>query len=196
MGGARSGLGVGRSIGGWMTDNWILTRGGVRFSLTRPAPEMVRLDDIAFALAHVNRFAGHAGGYSVAEHSVRASWLGKTKRERAYLLLHDAHEAYIGDISSPLKNEIGRAAIQAIARRIDGAVHRRFGLRWPRSAGVEALVRRADLVMLATERRHLMPAGEWDIELPAPLKEAIRPWKVGFARAVFTAAADDYGLPL
>ena len=178
-----------------MTDNWILTRSGVRFSLTRPTPEMVRLDDIAFALAHVNRFTGHAGAYSVAEHSVRASWLGKTKRERAYLLLHDAHEAYIGDLSSPLKNEIGRYRVADIARRIDAAVHRRFGLPWPRSKRVEGLVNRADLVMLATERRDLMPAGEeWDIELPRPLKEVIEPSSPRQAEIDFIEAAHAYGL--
>ena len=178
-----------------MTDNWILTRNGVRFSLTAPRPEMVRLDDIAFVLSHVNRFAGHAGAYSVAEHSVRAAGFGKTTREKAYLLLHDAHEAYIGDLSSPLKNEIGRDTVRTIAWCLDSVIHERFGLPWPRSKRVEGLVNRADLVMLATERRDLMPEGPpWDIELPTPLRRVIEPWHRDYARAMFRTAAGAYGV--
>jgi hypothetical protein len=146
----------------------ILTRCGISFNLVEPTPEMIEIGDIAHALANLCRFTGHTKSfYSVAEHCVRAS----REVPAAFALealLHDATEAYLGDVSSPLKALL--PDYQAIEHRLDAVIRQRFGL----PAKMSPEVKRADLAMLATERTCLMPstAEVWtqlqDIT-PAPL---------------------------
>ena len=91
----------------------IVTASGTEFDLLNPQPEYVHLSDIAHALARIPRYTGHARAglhCSVAEHSVRVCRLamraypGPDKHDYHWAaLLHDAHEAYVGDVSSPLK---------------------------------------------------------------------------------------------
>ncbi len=60
---------------------------------------------IAFSLAHINRFNGHAGGYSVAQHCCLVSDMAPNHL-KLDALLHDAPEAYLGDVTGPLKQLI------------------------------------------------------------------------------------------
>lgn len=83
-------------------------------------PEQIDIRDIAHALSGINRYGGHGREfYSVAEHSIRlvdhaAQYAGKAEPGTEYrwialmraLLLHDAAEAYLGDIITPIKHEI------------------------------------------------------------------------------------------
>ncbi len=87
---------------------FIWTHGGRRFDLRNPDAAAVSIADIAWSLATTRRWTGHARpAYSVAQHSVYASRL--VPREYALeALLHDAAEAYTGDIASPLKSLLGR----------------------------------------------------------------------------------------
>jgi hypothetical protein len=65
-----------------------------------PAPT---LHEIAWALAHINRFNGHLiKPVSVAKHSIALSLL-VTQEHRVRALLHDASEAVLGDVVKPLK---------------------------------------------------------------------------------------------
>lgn len=82
----------------------IRTASGLSFNLKYPKPEDVVLDDIAHHLAHINRYTGATIiPYSVLQHSLFVSFL--VPEEAAYeALLHDAHEAYYGDVSSPMKS--------------------------------------------------------------------------------------------
>lgn len=84
-------------------DQWTMTYSGVRFNLENPKEEDVRIEDIAHSLARVNRFNGHHKfqNYSVAQHSVYVSSLCDYYPLAG--LLHDASEAYIQDVISPLK---------------------------------------------------------------------------------------------
>ena len=82
---------------------YIQTYNGKLFSLIDPQPEDVHIADIIESLSKQCRFVGHCKYfYSVAQHSVIVSNI-VNEEERLAALMHDAVEAYIGDISKPLK---------------------------------------------------------------------------------------------
>ena len=86
---------------------YITTYTGGRFRYTPPfGPFSVR--DVAHSLSLTARFRGHTEGlYTVAEHSLLVYRLAeRTRAIRDVLvaaLMHDAHEAYFGDVPSPMK---------------------------------------------------------------------------------------------
>lgn len=143
-----------------------------------------RIGDIAHALSHLCRFTGHCEPlYTVAEHSCRVADLCPPD-ERLAGLLHDASEAYLGDVASPLKHhpffgEAYRDAERSLQRRI----FEWFGL----DENMPASVHHADLVLLATEKRDLMPSGpDWSmLNGVEPLKTRITPWGPRVARYQF-----------
>lgn len=133
---------------------WILTYTGVKFDLLNPTPDQVVLEDIAVALSRQARFNGHTKRfYSVAEHSlIGANLLAQSDDEMALeFLLHDAHEAYIGDMARPLKSLC--PDFQAIEQQIDYVIRQRFGLKLSCPPAVKTM----DRILLATEWRELMP---------------------------------------
>lgn len=141
---------------------YIQTRSGRHFVFSNPQPSMVTLDDVAHALSLINRFSGHTVyGYSVAQHSVMVSRylerMGEPLQVQFAGLLHDAHEAYFGDISAPLKAFLKLGDLED---RIQAVVARAFGLT------LEALhdrrIKLADLTALAVEADVLMPPDSED----------------------------------
>lgn len=97
-------------------------------------------------------------------------------------LLHDAAEAFIGDIPTPLKSLL--PDYMALEKRVEAAVLARFGL----SPGIPDCVKMADAVLLATEKRDLMPEDDrrWEaIDHVAPMRVTIDPWTRSNARHVF-----------
>lgn len=95
-------------------------------------------------------------------------------------LLHDGHEAYIGDIATPVAQALARCSgqdhVRDLKMRADSAIMAKAGLTWPVPAPWSAAIKAADLIMLATEKRDLMVDGpEWSQPLPAPASFAIRP---------------------
>lgn len=87
---------------------YITTYSGAQFRYNQPGPFRIR--DIARSLSMTMRFRGHTSfPYSVAQHSVMVSRMleqdGASIPEQAAGLLHDAHEAYVGDVPTPLKWE-------------------------------------------------------------------------------------------
>ena len=127
----------------------------------------------AHALGQVNRFGGHTKRlYSVAEHSLLVTALavkkygddldGQEITELALAcLMHDVHEAFIGDVPTPVKEILGDAWY-ALESRIERAVRAHFGVQVASETWREQ-VKQCDLIALATERAYLMPQaeGEW-----------------------------------
>ena len=122
----------------------------------------VNFHDIAHSLALQCRFNGHCDTfYSVAQHSMGMARM--MPREHAiYGLLHDAHEAYLGDIIRPVSNLMRREMgfdLSSLKHEIDCAVWEAANL-VPPSDELEAEIKRLDAVMLATEHRDLINDGQ------------------------------------
>lgn len=170
---------------------FIELRSGRRFTPLEPVVADICIDDIAHALSHQCRFSGHTRvHYSVAEHSVRVSELveawGHDRYVQLWALLHDASEAYLVDLPMPIKNDptIGDA-YKKIEARVMRAVCDRFGL----LSHEPPQVRDADMVLLATEARDLMPfrPEHWAKLSHAPLLSQIEPWSHETSRRNFIA---------
>lgn len=116
------------------------------------------IEEIAHALAQINRFTGHTKRpYSVAEHSLLvwsiAANEGASPMAQLAALLHDAHEAFTGDVASPVKWAIGEPW-EVLEQSQAIGVHSALGVRSAMVAH-HASVKRWDLIALATERRDL-----------------------------------------
>lgn len=109
-----------------MTGPYIQVRGNRTISLLSPVPDDYVLSDVAYALAHLNRYTGHLGAYSVAQHSVLgAERLADEGRDLAVIrafVTHDFLESVIGDISNPMKKairELFRGAMRDLLEGIE-----------------------------------------------------------------------------
>lgn len=176
-------------------DTWFPSRSGLTLDLLNPTADMIVWADIAEALAKACRFGGHCRGfYSVAQHSLVVAQL-MPRRWRAYGLLHDAHEAFTGDLISPLKALIGEP-IRTIERRLDALIYDAAGIA-PPTEEIAASIKHADVVALATERRDLVDPSHrtpWTIlEGVEPADMTIRPfesWRHGRDRWLFALRAE------
>jgi hypothetical protein len=163
-----------------------LTYTGKLFDFWEPTPDMVCIEDIAHALALTNRYNGHTyQPYSVAEHCERMSYLPGNPLVN---LLHEGAEAYVGDIISPHKKHLEwcvpdagnvcgvsfrdqESIILDVVGEALGVSNLAYDVHLPET-------KRADLIMLATETRDLMPESSiytWWTKEVEPLEEKIYP---------------------
>ena len=151
-----------------MIENWIETRTGKRVSVENPLPDQFDIKDIAYALSNTCRFNGHCSGfYSVAEHSVAVA-VRLPAELRLAGLLHDATEAYLGDIPSPIKQFL--PDYKLIEARFEGAIEEAFGV-----AINDPQIKAADIDALFTEAHFLIPSQgkDWTF-FQGPVKHSVR----------------------
>lgn len=162
---------------------WLQTASGAAWPLLAPKPSHVNWRDVANSLARLCRFNGHVAEetfYSVAEHCCRVADALPADL-RLHGLLHDAHEAFIGDITQPLKQAMATMGagptLAALETTHDRAIFAAAGLPYPPHPEVAKQVKHADLRLLATERRDLLAESRlpW-LAMPDPLPAVIHPW--------------------
>lgn len=169
--------------------NWIVTYTGERFFPMDPRPEEISILDVAHALSNICRFGGHVNRfYSVAQHCVLAARKVNCHGDDVALwaLLHDASEAYLGDMVKPLKNSM--PAFEAVEAKVMLAVASKFGL----CAVEPPQVKVIDRQLCVTEARDLIGLNKWwnpwkDVE---PLHETIEPLAPEKAREEFMLTFD------
>lgn len=138
---------------------------GTEIDLANVDPKSITLLDIAVGLSHIRRFNGATRvGYSVAAHALHVADLvarmGGTPAQQLAALHHDSHEALVGDMAAPVKWLLDSQTLGGwtfLERRVQRAVLHGMGCAIA-FASCQALIHRADMVALATERRDLMPA--------------------------------------
>lgn len=153
-------------LDGSHTHNYIRTCGGRIIRIEDPRwcfeNRQVDIRDIGHALAHVSRFGGHARGfYSVAQHSVLSSRLA-VHGDKLWGLMHDAPEAYMGDLVSPLKRSF--PGWKVLEREWDIVMRSLFAISAPNHdiLAQEIRVKGIDLQLLGREIHDLLPFGEED----------------------------------
>lgn len=164
----------------------IQVRSGVFFDPLNPTPEGIRIEDIAHSLSNLCRFTGHSNVfYSVAQHSVLVSYL-MTQSNTASLwgLLHDATEAYIGDINRPLKvylNTQLKGGFAAMENNLMAVIAEKFGLPPTPPDNLNLADNRA----LAAEKRDLMGGPDWPNMPEPPPNIVVTPWSPAVAKDHF-----------
>lgn len=169
---------------------------GLRVNPTNPDVETLDIQDIAWALSRISRFAGHtitSIPYNVAQHSVYVSQIVKDllnddctfpipqaiqdaihtvkildigKPLILKALLHDAHEAFIGDIPSPVKRipEV-KETFSLLEAKLDHAIYTKFGLE-ENCKEEKDIIKFADMIALAVEAYQFMPSRGKDWGVP------------------------------
>lgn len=167
---------------------WIQTYSGKKFALNCPKEEDIDILDIAHSLSMQCRYNGHCRSfYSVAEHSYLMS-IWDLPGCPEWRLLHDAAEAYISDIPTPVKRQL--PFIYELENRILSLIQSKFNL--PPYCREE--IKQADLVMLATEKRDLMLCDlDWG-SLPTPMSFIITPDSPVLSRSNFLSRARELGI--
>ena len=187
--------------------NRIATSSGRLVPLDAQAAGQIDIEDIAWSLARICRFNGHIKRdialYSVAQHSCLVSdLLAKTSERLAVLgLLHDAHEAYLGDIVTPVKDHLnvldnGNFPVSRFASLIQHRIERALNIAPCEDSSWLVELHQADLCLLATEARDVMPAMPDDYwgNLPPPLDRKIVPWGYAEAARGFLRRAQQLGI--
>jgi hypothetical protein len=162
----------------------VLTHSGLTFDFARPSAAMVRLQDIAHGLSHACRFAGQCSTfYSVAQHAVAVSLLCPTLEA----LHHDDTEAYMGDMTRPLKDLVPQ--FKDLEWQVHSAIMQALGLSEEQSEDLKLADRRVYFL----ERQRLFSA-RYPIDCgglePAPASVLGAPLPPKAAKAMFLARHD------
>lgn len=154
-------------------------------NLLAPAAADISILDIAHSLSQLCRFVGQIGVfYSVAQHSVLCSRYCDPADAMAGLL-HDAAEAYTGDLPRPVKVLPGMDRYSACEQHLTAVILQRFGL----SGRIPDSVRRADDLLCVREALELFVVPpDWAAAAPPDFpmtRDRINPWQPGLAEQKF-----------
>ena len=141
--------------------SWFETYSGKKFWHLDPMPEDVCLEDIAQGLSNICRFNGQSMFfYSIAQHSLTCADLAKRRgygeRIELLALMHDAAEAYVCDMVSPLKAYIN--GYRDIENKIQDVIYRALNIQ-PPNLIEKQIVKGIDLIILITEASVLLQSG-------------------------------------
>ncbi len=152
---------------------WISTITNKKFYLFKPDIESVDINDIAHALSMICRFGGHTYKfYSVAQHSLIVSHICP-KEYALEGLLHDATEAYAGDMVRPMKQCMPDYV--KMENHLHEIIAKKFNL--DSSEKCHKAIKIADNIALVTEKRDLHKNELWSyLQDVVPLNEIIVPW--------------------
>jgi hypothetical protein len=171
----------------------MMTRSGQLITPLDPDPDDILIEDIAGALAKQPRFTGHVSKfYSVAQHSVNVCSLVIKRHGNSGLalvaLLHDGSEAYLSDISHPVKyQEPFKTFYREAEAVLEAALAEKFDIAypWPKQ------VKDADGAIGLLESRDLMPPSfpmhTWGGADIAEFPKEIKPWGPEKAEREFLA---------
>lgn len=168
------------------TGHWMQTFSGRKYYPYDPRPEDFHIEDIAHSLSMLCRYNGHSKYFlSVAQHSVLMSQY-VSEENALWALMHDAAEAYVGDMIRPMKcgGQMG-ADFQALEADTLITIAKRFNLPWP----IPDEIHEADNRMLATESRDLL-GGQiepWSLDGAKPYDDIIISWRPLQANDTFLA---------
>lgn len=148
-----------------MNTHCMQTHSGRIVDLSRFCEEDICISDICHALSQIIRFTGHAHApYTVAQHSLLVAEIAPPEH-RLWALLHDASEAYLGDVASPLKTLLPE--YRSLEEQFQKVIAGRFDLPWP----MPDAVKHADRVALMNEKRDLLlTQHEWPGEFEPDCK--------------------------
>jgi uncharacterized protein len=180
----------------WHRGDWMQTYTGRKFYPTSPSPDDVDIQDIAHALSMLCRYNGHVTKfYSVAEHCVLMSQ-AVTPQRALEALLHDATEAYVGDMIRPLKHQPQMFPYRDAEADVMEAIAYRFDL--PRTPNflyyqLPPEVKDADNRILLTERKDLMKTTDhtWNVDTLTPLPVQIRGWAPYYAERQYLSRFEE-----
>jgi 5'-deoxynucleotidase YfbR-like HD superfamily hydrolase len=158
--------------------DWIETQSGQKVWVIEPTPDTIRIDDIAHALSLLCRFNGHCKRlYTVGEHLLLCDKIyrrrfGKNPLERLQLLLHDSPEAYLGDVTRPLKAAMPQYKLWE--SQMEKTIYQALNIP-PPTKETTLRIKQVDDIALLTERRDLLSKSghTWTIKGkpdPKPIK--------------------------
>lgn len=161
------------------------TESGRKYYFLNPRPDEINFSDIASQLAKTPRYNGATNGvfYSVAQHcSIMCNILPESLKP--YALLHDAHEAYTGDLTTPFQWALGhihpeaRAAVKELQYLADMAIYPAANIPFPLPENITRAIKDADNQMLAAEKDQLLIHTDWGMDMakPAPVKIIPKSW--------------------
>lgn len=155
------------------TMGWIHTNSGRRFEYYNTTPESISLKDINHCLSRIVRFGGHTDGTrTVADHCCNLAHImsgycatnkiGRKKRLELVLqaLIHDAAEAYIGDIPSPLKGLLG-SLVKDMEHGIEEVICKKYKIPFP----YNPILKQYDIAIGVAEANKFFDNGipaDWD----------------------------------
>ncbi len=161
--------------------SYIRLNSGKKFDYSNLSLDSICIQDIAHSLSLQCRYVGHCEEfYSVAQHSVLVSRL-LPQPLKFQGLMHDAAEAYLGDMNTALKALC--PDYQKLEKAVESLCMAKFGINYP----FNREIKNADMRLLTTELRDFMPGEDYKVikkEFP-PLEEELIPWGSTASHQIF-----------